>query len=311
MDARRRAILAAGLGLYSTGIFPQAKVNLPKIGLGTWQTFDVGGNASERAPLKEVLDAFFAVYATRMADLLRIAGTGTQPAPGELSLDLANRLTAEASKTAGHFLNMCIRALDYCPPVDITFGDFLRALITADSELVPDDDRGYRDILIEAFRRRGIRPGDVTSYADTSLRWQPLETPSGKRLFCRGLQFSMLGLDGPEVAGANAHLLAEFAERHAAALGLRRRGNGQKGIQPWTFHPVHRVGPDGQLRFEIVAELVQQERVTLARGRAQPRCSGSKSRRSRRRPRCLRPRCLRPSRLRPSWLRPSWWSRSR
>jgi hypothetical protein len=69
------------------------------------------------------------------------------------------------------------------------------------------------------------------------------------------------------VAGSNARALAEFAQRHAAALGLRRRGNGHQGIQPWTFHPVHRVGPDGQLRFEIVAELVQQERVALARGR--------------------------------------------
>ncbi len=218
-----------------------------------------------------VFDAFFTVYAYRMADLLRIAGTGTQPAPGELSLDLANRLTAEATKTAGHFLNMCIRALDYCPPVDITFGDFLRALITADTELVPDDDRGYRDILIEAFRRRGIRPADVTSYADSSLRWQPLETPSGKRLYCRGLQFTLLGPSTPGVAGENARILSEFAEGHAAALGLRRRGKGQKGIQPWTFHPVHRVGPDGQLRFEIVAELVQQDLVALtARGR-QPR----------------------------------------
>lgn len=213
-----------------------------------------------------VFDAFFSVYAQRMADLLRIAGTGTQPGPGELSVDLANRLTAEATKTAGHFLNMCIRALDYCPPVDITFGDFLRALITADSELVPDDDRGYRDILIEAFRRRGIRPADVTSYADTSLRWQPLETPSGKSLFCRGLQFTLTGRTSRKVTGENARALSEFAERHAGALGLRRRGRGQKGIQPWTFHPVHRVGPDGQLRFEIVAELVQQQKVALTAG---------------------------------------------
>ena len=55
MDARRRTILAAGLGLYASSIFPQEKVKLPRIGLGTWQTFDVGGDAAARAPLREVL----------------------------------------------------------------------------------------------------------------------------------------------------------------------------------------------------------------------------------------------------------------
>ena len=55
MDSRRRAILAAGLGLYANRVFPQDKVSLPKIGLGTWQTFDVGNDAAARAPLREVL----------------------------------------------------------------------------------------------------------------------------------------------------------------------------------------------------------------------------------------------------------------
>ncbi len=55
MDRRRRALLGAGLALYANRVFPQAKVNLPKIGLGTWQTFDVGSSASARAPLREVL----------------------------------------------------------------------------------------------------------------------------------------------------------------------------------------------------------------------------------------------------------------
>jgi diketogulonate reductase-like aldo/keto reductase len=55
MDARRRAILAAGLGLYASRVLPQDKMKLPKIGLGTWQTFDVGGDAAARAPLREVL----------------------------------------------------------------------------------------------------------------------------------------------------------------------------------------------------------------------------------------------------------------
>ena len=58
MDSRRRTILAAGLGLYASRVFPQEKVKLPKIGLGTWQTFDVGTDAAARAQLREVLRIF-------------------------------------------------------------------------------------------------------------------------------------------------------------------------------------------------------------------------------------------------------------
>ena len=55
MDSRRRAILAAGLGAYASRVLAQGTVKLPKIGLGTWQTFDVGNDSAERAPLREVL----------------------------------------------------------------------------------------------------------------------------------------------------------------------------------------------------------------------------------------------------------------
>src|SRR5437660_8539687 len=55
MDSRRRSILAAGLGLYAQSVFPQQRVNLPKIGLGTWQTFDAGNDSAARGPLREVL----------------------------------------------------------------------------------------------------------------------------------------------------------------------------------------------------------------------------------------------------------------
>jgi len=54
MDSRRRAILAAGLGLLMKDSFSKP-IFLPRIGLGTWQTFDVGGDAGARAPLREVL----------------------------------------------------------------------------------------------------------------------------------------------------------------------------------------------------------------------------------------------------------------
>lgn len=209
-----------------------------------------------------VFDAFFTIYAERMSDLVRIAGRGHDSA-GELSVELANRLTAEATRAALQMLHICVRALDYCPPVDITFGDFLRALITADAETVPDDDLGYRDIIIEAFRRRGIRPSDVASYAESSLLWQPPEANGGRAIVCRGLEFSILHATSGEVMARNRELLNDFAERHARLLGLKRRSGKRGGIQPWTFHPVHRVGPDGQLRFEIVAELIQSEPMSL------------------------------------------------
>jgi hypothetical protein len=119
-----------------------------------------------------VFDAFLAIYKSRVGDLLRIASSGTGILlEGELHPDLVNRLASEASKSAQHVLNACIRALDYCPPVDINFGDYLRAIITADVDLVPDDDRGYRIAFIEAFRRRGIYPRDVRTLSTESLRW--------------------------------------------------------------------------------------------------------------------------------------------
>ena len=69
--------------------------------------------------------------------------------------------------------------MDYVPPMDITFGDFLRALITADYDLVPDDDRRYRVAFIEAFRKWGIYPRDVRTLSEESLRWAP---PAGTKI---------------------------------------------------------------------------------------------------------------------------------
>ena len=119
-----------------------------------------------------VFDAFFTIYVKRTRDLMRIARAGgAVSAAGDLHPDLAKRLAQEASKIAANFVNICIRALDYLPPVDLHFGEFLRALITADSDLVPDDPYDYRAELIKAFRLRGIIPQDVTSYSEEALRW--------------------------------------------------------------------------------------------------------------------------------------------
>src|SRR5207237_8544648 len=108
----------------------------------------------------------------RVADLIRIGtgGSGIWPAGG-LRFDLVNRLAKEAARSAQHLLTMCIRALDYCPPVDITFGDYLRALITADVDLVPEDDHHYRVAIIESFRKRGLYPRDLRTLSEQSLHW--------------------------------------------------------------------------------------------------------------------------------------------
>lgn len=139
-----------------------------------------------------VFEAFITIYKTRIKDLLRIATGGTGVLQqGELHPDLVNRLAIEASKAAGHVLNMCIRALDYCPPVDITFGDYLRAIITADTDLVSNDNRDYRLAFLEAFRRRGIYPKGVKTFSPESLGLKPKKFISNttKNLFAIIVKF--------------------------------------------------------------------------------------------------------------------------
>ncbi len=120
-----------------------------------------------------IFDAFQRIYRFRTQDLFRIAsgGTGVMPA-GSISRDLVGRLAREANRIAEHLLHICIRALDYCPPVDITFGDYFRALITADLDIAPEDETGYRVALIEAFRARGIFPAQLRTLSVESLRWE-------------------------------------------------------------------------------------------------------------------------------------------
>jgi hypothetical protein len=124
-----------------------------------------------------IFDAFIRLYNNNTADLLRIAtgGTGVLQA-GAIHPDLVKRLANAACGIAEHLLHICIRALDYCTPNDINFGDYLRAIITADLDSAPQDDNGYRIALIEAFRSRGIFPDRVNTLSIESLQWAK---PSG------------------------------------------------------------------------------------------------------------------------------------
>ncbi|MFI6775239.1 hypothetical protein [Nocardia sp. NPDC050412] len=124
-----------------------------------------------------VFDAYLDAYQNSIADLLRIAsgGTGVLP-PGRLHPDLVSRIADEAVKTADRMLGMVVRSFDYLPVLDVNFGDVVRAIVTADRGLYPEDRQHLRSTLVEALRRRGIWPISVTSLTDEALVWQRPDT---------------------------------------------------------------------------------------------------------------------------------------
>ena len=220
-----------------------------------------------------VFDAFVSIYKSRIADLLRIAtsGTGILPA-GQLHPDLVNRLAGEAAKSAQQILNMCIRALDYCPPVDVNFGDYLQALITAHYDLVPDDRLGHRIAIVEAFRRRGIYPRNVRSLSVESLRWQAPTHPDHHSLFLPMVQ-KLSGMmqnwnifsRREEVYEAYRHRRAEL---HEWLKDTVREVQDMLGLdlskpdalfEVHSLRPARRIGPDGEFLVDVVIEIAQQK----------------------------------------------------
>ncbi|MFK7942426.1 MAG: hypothetical protein AB8B85_05875 [Paracoccaceae bacterium] len=122
-----------------------------------------------------VFRAFLTIYESRTADLFRIASQGSGILRnGAIDPDLVERLAREAAQSARHVLQMCIRAMDYCPPVSVSFGDYLRALITADHDLYPVDENGYRRAFIEAFSAWGLYPDNIPVLTENALLWPSL-----------------------------------------------------------------------------------------------------------------------------------------
>jgi len=66
---------------------------------------------------------------------------------------------------------MCIRALDYLPPIDVRFGEFLRAIIRRHRP-VPDDPHNYRIASRKPSRGRGILVEDCLSMSPENLLWK-------------------------------------------------------------------------------------------------------------------------------------------
>ena len=208
-----------------------------------------------------VFDAFFSVYIRRTRDLIRMAyADGRAIVPNFLHADLANRLADAAAKTATRIQNICLRALDYCPPVDITFGDYLRALVTADRDVMTQDEMGYRAALINAFRARGIRPDGVVSYTDEELSWRPYKgiaasdvNPDFRRLWDDLNRYE----NTPDRENEQQLYVRLWGKADSFLPHLSLSANCP--VQAKSINPLHRVRPDGSLQRQIVAELVQKQ----------------------------------------------------
>jgi hypothetical protein len=220
-----------------------------------------------------VFDAYIDRLESDIADLLRIATSGTGILPqGHIHPDLVARVTTAAIKTADRFLGIVVRAFDYLPPVDVTFGDVVRAIVTSGRALYPEDTQGLRKSLIEALRRRGIYPDSVRSLTDTALAW-PAPTgglslsedprfppvPIQDAVVAATMNLDIAGEPGRGVSFYKA--LSALAQKHAHGLGLEKAGP-QRRIAVESSHVVYRLAEDRQPRPELVVQLMQR-RVDL------------------------------------------------
>ncbi len=219
-----------------------------------------------------VFDAFLKIYARRSRALIRLATGGSgELRPGWLEAHLASALVQEAAKTAGQVLHLIIRALDYLPPVNITFGEYLRALITADRDLVPSDPWGYRVALVESFRAWGIEPEGLQTVTPESLCWHPPQGEAAAFALSTSLcdhlnrllpawraNRSRKQLQHGTVL-AKHRVKAEIRKNASPAL-MQQLGIGrQADFEVHTLRAATTLGPDGTVNPMVVVSVLQRQ----------------------------------------------------
>jgi len=182
----------------------------------------------------------------------------------------AGRVAEEGVKSAQHLLGMLLRALDYLPPVDLEFADVIDAVLTADRRLAPNDDHGYRDAIRQSFNRFGIRPphhhivdADGTAAPTHELAADgPVEKPAlaayppDPDAGSFGVRYEHLNL---AVLRTSPEAVFQFLWNNAAPLSVDVRF-------PTRVERVltsTRVGPDGLVVTEILADYTQSLRTTV------------------------------------------------
>ena len=190
-----------------------------------------------------VLNAFVGAWSDRIFGVKPGDGLGTL-ANGRYSL---RRVAEEGAAIADYLTTMLIRALDYMPPVHVTFGDVLSAMLTADLEIRPDDSRYVlRSRLLERFEAYGIVPASTRT--DIPGIWK--QPPKDELVYDR-VHFESMRSDPDEVF--------RFLWENRDVLKLREEAY----TRVFSVRPCVRVGIDGFTLRETVAEYYQVANLTL------------------------------------------------
>jgi len=162
-----------------------------------------------------------------------------------------DRVVEEGAHIADRLLTMSVRALDYCPPVHIEFGDFLSALLTADYELHPDDSvHSFRKMLFVSFRSYGITPTSKGSKSEPGLWLPPEAEPPNLPLNYSRTHFESMLRDREEIF--------RFVWENRRALRLCE--DAYTRVQ--SVRPCLRIAEDGFVLRETVADYIQILRLT-------------------------------------------------
>jgi hypothetical protein len=270
-EALRSGVDVKGLAPFDSDVLP-SKDGGPRVYDASLEPHELGS-----VLVSAVFEAFATIVRRKTDRLYRIAGVDREALGREsLSDALVKAIAQEASDVAGQFLNICIRAIDYCPPADMELGEYLRALITADGDLERTDKWGFREALMRSFRRRQIFPDHVQFMTEDAVRWQP---PS-RDLKVRALAFSNLKFVGDPGQPANAKELIRqaralgrfvtnpnYAECFQLVAPTAKLPRGIVQASPplvQSIRVTRRAAPDGRILFDLIGEVTQS--CTVSRG---------------------------------------------
>jgi hypothetical protein len=261
--ALRSGVDVDGVAAFDSDVAPS------KDGAPTRYDPDLEPHALGSVLVSAIFEAFATIVRRKTDRLFRIAGLDPKTSGRMMNDELVKAVASDASAVAHQFLDICIRAVDYCPPADMELGEYLRALITADADVERIDKWGFREALMRSFRRRHIFPDHVSFMTEDAVRWQPPETA----LQIPGLAFRDLKFEGDPGRPANerelerqAHALGRFVTdpAHASTFHLvAPAGTLPKGVTyagppaVQSIRVARRAAPDGRILFDIVAEVTQ------------------------------------------------------